>query len=116
MTRNLILLVLGAAALAACNSESHTIVANEAPDPMAEQLANAPAVELPPSIAASKTYRCKDNSLLYIDWYSDGSARVKTEKGTPGTPVPAPAEGVKIDLTGNAAAPTITYAGKTCHV
>jgi hypothetical protein len=116
MTRNLILLVLGAAALAACNSESHTIVANEAPDPMAEQLANAPAVELPPAIAASKTYRCKDNSLLYIDWYSDGSARVKTEKGTGGTHVPAPAEGVKSDLTGTAQTPSINYGGKNCHI
>ena len=116
MTRNLILLVLGAAALAACNSESHTIVANEQPDPMADQLANAAPVELPPAIAASKTYRCKDNSLLYIDWYSDGSARVKTEKGAGGTQVPAPAEGVKSDLTGNATSSTITYAGKTCHV
>ena len=116
MTRNLILLVLGAAALAACNSESHTIVANGAPDPMAEQLANAPAIELPPSIAASKTYRCKDNSLLYIDWYSDGSARVKTEKGAGGTPVPAPVEGVQSPLTGTATSSAIGYAGKACHV
>lgn len=116
MIRKMTLLVFGVAALAACNSESHTIVANEQPDPMADQLANAAPVELPPAIAASKTYRCKDNSLLYIDWYSDGSARVKTEKGTPGTEVPAPAEGVKSDLTGNATSSTITYAGKTCHV
>ena len=116
MTRTLILLALGAAALAACNSESHTIVANEAPDPMADQLANAPAVELPPAIAASKTYRCKDNSLLYVDWYSDGSARVKTEKGAGGTQVAAPAEGVKSDLTGDATSSSITYSGKTCHV
>lgn len=116
MTRNLTLLVLGAAALAGCNSESHTIVANGAPDPMADQLANAAPVELPPSIAASKTYRCKDNSLLYIDWYSDGSARVKTEKGTPGTQVPAPAEGVTSPLTGDAQASSISYSGKSCHV
>ena len=116
MTRNLILLALGAAALAGCNSESHTIVANEAPDPMAAELANAPAVELPPAIAASKTYRCKDNSLLYIDWYSDGSARVKTEKGVGGTQVPAPVEGAKSDLAGTAQTPSITYGGKSCHV
>ena len=116
MTRNLTLLVLGFTALAACNSESHTIVANEAPDPMAEQLANAPAVELPPAIAASKTYRCKDNSLLYIDWYSDGSARVKTEKGPGGTEVPAPVEGVQSPLTGTATSSDISYGGKNCHV
>ena len=116
MIRKMTLLVFGVAALAACTSESHTIVANEQPDPMADQLANAAPVELPPAIAASKTYRCKDNSLLYIDWYSDGSARVKTEKGTPGTEVPAPAEGVKSDLTGDAKTPSITYAGRSCHV
>jgi hypothetical protein len=116
MIRKMTLLAIGAAALAACNSESHTITANEAPDPMADQLANAAPVELPPAIAATNTYRCKDNSLLYIDWYSDGSARVKTEKGAGGTQVPAPAEGVKSDLTGNATSSTITYAGKTCHV
>ena len=116
MIRKMTLLAIGAAALAACNSESHTITANEAPDPMADQLANAAPVELPPAIAATNTYRCKDNSLLSIDWYSDGSARVKTEKGAGGTQVPAPAEGVKSDLTGNATSSTITYAGKTCHV
>jgi len=116
MTRTIPLLILGAAALSACSPEGHTVVANEAPDPMAAELANAPAVELPPAIAASKTYRCKDNGLLYIDWYSDGSARVKTEKGVGGTQVPAPAEGVKSDLTGDVKATTITYAGRTCHV
>lgn len=116
MTRNLTLLVLGAAALAACNPKPETIVANEQPDPMAEQLANAAPVELPPSIAASKTYRCKDNSLLFIDWYSDGSARVKTAKGEAGTQVPAPKEGEKPALTGSATASSITYSGKICHV
>jgi len=116
MTRTISLIVLGAAALSACNPQPETIVANEAPDPMAAELANAAPVELPPAIAASKTYRCKDNSLLYIDWYSDGSARVKTEKGVGGTQVAAPAEGVTSPLTGDAQASSITYAGKTCHV
>lgn len=115
MTRTIPLLILSAAALAACNPKGETITANEAPDPMAAELANAAPVELPPAIAASKTYRCKDNSLLYVDWYADGSARVKTEKGPGGTQVPAPAEGVKSDLTGTASTPSITFAGKTCH-
>ena len=116
MTRNLILLALGAAALAGCNSESHTIVANEAPDPMADQLANAPAVELPPAIAASKTYRCKDNSLLYIDWYSDGSARVKASRNEVGTQVPPPAPDATepSPLVGTASDTTITYQGQSC--
>ena len=53
MIRNIALLAIGAAALAACNSESHTVVANEAPDPMAAELANAAPIELPPAIAAT---------------------------------------------------------------
>ena len=39
---------------------------------MANELANAAPVELPPAIAASKTYRCKDNSLVQIDWLQGG--------------------------------------------
>ena len=126
MTRNIILLALGAAALAACNSESHTIVANEAPDPMADQLANAPAVELPPAIAATKTYRCKDNSLVRIDWlqggkgayvHGDGQAQthVKAAEAVEGQPASTDlvAEGgyvLKGDAT--ASAVTLTLPGK----
>jgi hypothetical protein len=72
MIRNITLLAIAAASLAACNSESHTITANEAPDPMADELANAAPVELPPAIAASKIYRCKDNGLVKIDWLAGG--------------------------------------------
>ncbi len=69
MIRNLSLIVVGAIALTACKQE--TIVGGQTPDPMARELANAAPVELPPAIAASKTYRCKDNSLVQIDWLSD---------------------------------------------
>lgn len=67
MIRNIFILSLGCAALTACN-EPTTIVGGERPDPMADALANAAPVELPPAISASKTYRCKDNSLVRIDW------------------------------------------------
>ena len=70
MIRNLTLIVAGALALAACKQE--TIVAGEQPDPMKDELAKAAPVELPPAIAASKTYRCKDNSLVRIDWLQGG--------------------------------------------
>jgi hypothetical protein len=66
MIRTTILISLSALALAAC--EPQTIDGNERPDPMESELANAAPVELPPAIAASKTYRCKDNSLVQIDW------------------------------------------------
>jgi hypothetical protein len=70
MIRKLILITIGATAIAACEQE--TIVANEQPDPMAEELAKAAPVELPPAIAASKIYRCKDNGLVTIDWLQGG--------------------------------------------
>jgi hypothetical protein len=69
MIRKFSLIVVGAIALTACKQE--TIVGGQVPDPMAKELANAAPVELPPAIAASKTYRCKDNSLVQIDWLSD---------------------------------------------
>ena len=72
MNRNLSLILFGAVALAACNKESHTIVGGDQPDPMKDELAKAAPVELPPAIEASKTYRCKDNSLVRIDWLQGG--------------------------------------------
>ena len=82
MTRTLtIISLVAAAALAGCNKEDHTIVAGPGAD---EPEANTAAanVVLPPAISASKQYRCKDNSLVAIDWLSDGTARIKSD--TPG--------------------------------
>jgi hypothetical protein len=67
--------------LAACNKQSHTIVAGDRPDPQAKDLAKAKPVALPPSIQASRTYRCKDNSLVYIDFYTNNTAMVRKTKG-----------------------------------
>ena len=74
MTRTPLLIILAAAAaLAGCNKENHTIVAGGPDvDDDTNAAANAP-VALPPSIASSKSYRCKDNSLVYVDWLSDGT-------------------------------------------
>src|SRR5687768_2013085 len=74
MIRKLSLIAAGALALAACNNEPEVI--GERADPMKDQLANAAPVELPPAIAASKTYRCKDNSVVRVDWLSDQTAYV----------------------------------------
>ena len=109
MTMKLIPLALAALLAAGCNQEDHTIV-QQSP---ADQAPKPPALDpsqLPPSIQASKTYRCKDNSLLYIDWMSDQTARVKTDKAATGMP---PAEG---ELTGIAADNSVTYKGQACHV
>ena len=65
--------------LAACNNEPEVINAN--PDPMANQLAAAPPIELPPSVKESHSYRCADNSVVFIDFLSDGtSANVRTDR------------------------------------
>ena len=112
MTRPLTMFALvAAAALAGCDNSDHTIVSDPAgPDPQANVVANVGSVTLPPSIQASKAYRCKDNSLVYIDWLSDGSARVKKDRNEVGTTIAA---GDKA-LTGDAKAASITYSGQIC--
>ena len=112
MTRFYTLMTLvAAAALAGCDNSDHTIVSDpDGPDPMANAVANVGSVQLPPSIQASKAYRCKDNRLVYIDWLSDGSARVKKTREEVGTTLPAGAP----SLTGDAKAASITYNGQSC--
>ena len=114
MTRTpLILALVATAALAGCN-EDHTIVAGPAGDEQANSATNAP-IELPPSIAASKIYRCGgDNSVVYVDWLSDNkTANVRTEEnGSPtqvttaeaGKPMTAPNG---LSVAGTATGPNI---------
>jgi len=118
MIRNLTLIAVGLLALAACKPE--TITGSEQPDPMKDELANAAPVELPPAIAASKTYRCHDNSLVQIDWlaqdkgaYVHGNGQAQTHLKPAATVEGKPAS---TDLTaeggyllkGNATGSTVT--------
>jgi len=118
MIRNLTLIAVCSVALVACKPE--TITGGEQPDPMKEELANAAPVELPPAIAASKTYRCKDNSLVQIDWLADNKGayvhgdnqtqtHVKPAEAVDGKPASTDltAEGGYV-LNGNATASTVT--------
>lgn len=110
-------------ALAACGGEPETIVVNQY-DAQSAALQNAAPVELPPSIQASRTYRCSDNSLAYVDFYSDNTAQYRgRESDTPvtltagegGNP-PYTAEGHSI--SGNGENVRITAPGKNnlaCH-
>jgi hypothetical protein len=108
MTRTPLLITLAAAAaLAGCNKENHTIVAGPPDD---EQNAAHAPVALPPSITATKVYRCADNQVVYVNWMSDGSANVKDKPGGAITPVPAGSP----DLQGDASAKSVTYKGKSC--
>jgi hypothetical protein len=104
-------LMVAAAALAGCNQS------NANPDANAAQAnaANAAAqVTLPPAITASKVYRCKDNSIVHIDWLADNkSANFKPEKNAAPTQLVAPVAGEKMvaegySLSGTAADASIT--------
>ena len=121
MTRTFTIFALAAAAtISGCDNSDHNIVAGEGYDPQANALQNLDQVELPPSIVASHSYRCQDNSVVYIDWLSNDTARIKQERGVVGTTVtregeegPYTAEGQS--LTGSADAQTVTVNGQTCR-
>ncbi len=79
--------------LSACNNQPTNIGADDTDD-MKNQLATAKPVELPPSIAATKSLRCADNSVVFVDYYSDGkSAGIHLKKDSPPTIVKADAAG-----------------------
>lgn len=107
-------------ALAACNSKpAEPEVIDTNPDPMAKELANAGAVELPPAIKAEKTMRCKDNSLVYVTFFQgDKQAVVRTDKDGAPTTLTAPNGGDPLvadggwKLTGSPANITLEQPGK----
>ena len=105
-------------ALAACQ-QPKTEVIDTNPDPMANQLASAAPVELPPAIKADKTLRCKDNSLVYVTFFQgDAQAIVRTEQGGAPTTLRAPAAGEPLvaeggwSLTGGPDTVTLAQPGK----
>jgi hypothetical protein len=103
--------------LSACDTKPTTIVGGGPTDPTADQIKNAPPVKLPPAMLASKSYRCKDNSLIYIDWFNDNmtaNLRLKDKTATPvnlsAPSAGAPYVGGDYTLTGTATAPAVTLA------
>ncbi len=106
--KNLLFIVAASAALIACEKETIVEGGNQPAAVVASK------VVLPPSITATKTYRCKDNSVVHIDWLSDNqSANFRAEET--GAPVqlkataagePMTAEGYS--LTGDAKAASVT--------
>ena len=109
MTRIMILALAATASLAGCNQD-HTIVAGGPDDRDDTGSVSTAPVALPPSIAASKSYRCGDNELVYVDWMSDGSARVKKTRDELGVTVAAGSPELKGDAKGS----TISYKGQSC--
>ncbi|HUG45105.1 MAG TPA: hypothetical protein VMK31_01155, partial [Sphingomicrobium sp.] len=76
-------------------------------------------VELPPSIVASHVYRCRDNSLVYVDWLSNDTARIKPESTGSGATVTKGEDGVYTaegqSLTGDPQAEAVTVNDQTCR-
>ncbi|HUD93813.1 hypothetical protein [Sphingobium sp.] len=118
--------VASVALLSACNKSDEPEVVGGPADPMAAQLANAAPVELPPSVKANKQYRCKDNSLLFVDFMSDDkTALLRTEKNGTATSLKAAEAGQPFtaeggyEVKGSGDDVTITVPGKgaqACHV
>lgn len=106
--------------LAACQQKAPEVVGGPQDDAVTIAAKNNAPVALPPAIASSKTYRCKDNSLFYANFLTDGvSANVRDKEESPpsvnlvaptaGEPfvgVPPLGEGFK--LVGNGAEVTYT--------
>jgi hypothetical protein len=100
MTRiPLLITLVAAAALAGCDNSDHNIVAG--PDTGEVNVAANANVQLPPSITASKTYRCADNRVVHVDWLSDNkSANIRTEAGGVPTHVTAAEAGQPMTAAG----------------
>lgn len=72
------------------------VTACDRPSDQATQNLQSPEqpIQMPPSIAASHTFRCKDNSLVYVDFFSDRvTASLRIEKNGPPIRLVAPAKG-----------------------
>ena len=101
-------------AVTACNKASEPEVIDTNPDPMASQIANAAPVELPPSVTDSGIYRCKDNSVVYVDFLGDKTeANVRTAKDGPATHVKAAEAGKPMTAEDGT---SVTGSGKTIQI
>jgi len=83
---------LGSALLLTACGKPETITAG-GDDPDASALNAAAPVELPPMVTASRTYRCADGSLVYVDFFSNNTAGYKSEKDGTATKLTAPEAG-----------------------
>ena len=121
MTRNIVTYsaaaLLAGLSLNACSQDSQEA---EAQNNQTTERA-APAVEnLPPSIAASRTYRCPDNSLVYVDFFTDDTASVRLEElGTPTRLAQTEGEGAftaeGFSVGANEVSTSITLPGKSAQ-
>jgi hypothetical protein len=118
MTRTPLLLALAAACVSLAACEAETLGADDRGS-RSDVSASDPPVVLPPSIVASHVYRCRDNSLVYVDWLSDDTARIKQQSTERGTTVTKAEDGdYTADgqiLAGDPNSQSITINGQTCR-
>ena len=110
----LLLPALAVLVLAGCEPETIT---QEPNDPMKEELANAAPVTLPPAVTASKSFRCKDNSIVYVDFFDGSFVNFKAEKDAPPTRLEATTPGSawgagETKVSGDPTTVTVTQPGK----
>jgi len=72
--------------LAACGKQT---ISGDSPDPDAAALNAAQPVELPPMVVQSRAYRCKDASVVYVEFFSNNTAIYRTSKNGAGTTLTA---------------------------
>ncbi len=96
--------LISVALLSACKQE--TITSDGPADPDAAALNAAAPVKLPPMVTQSRTSRCQDGRLVYVDVFSDNTAGYKATKDAtpvtltapePGKPFAAPGYSVSGD-------------------
>lgn len=69
--KRIFLAPLSVLALAACNSSETPVSAENSAETKAVAAAE---IELPPAITATGTYRCADNTILYVDFLGQNEA------------------------------------------
>jgi hypothetical protein len=119
--KTLPLALVAAFALAGCEQKPETFNSTIS-DPQQQELANAnvAAIAPPPMIKSSHSYRCKDNSLIFVDFMTDDkTANFKSKKDGPAVVLTAleagkpyvSADGAKT-ITGGGE--SISYNGTAC--
>ncbi|MET0361793.1 MAG: hypothetical protein ABW048_08595 [Sphingobium sp.] len=109
--------LLAFATLAACGQTPVEGGNGATADPMADQLANAAPVAMPPSIKSSKTYRCKTGALVKVDFLDDDLSANITPDGASTVALKAAEKGKAFEgegykVEGTASPLTITLPGK----
>ena len=105
--------------LTACDNKPE-VVDSRAPDPLEEQLKNAPKVELPPAIKASVSMRCQPgNALVFVEFFEgDKLVKLRTEQNGAPTDLKAAEAGQPFtaeggySLTGDSKSATVEVPGK----